>query len=56
MVTRHPSAEKWVIGPTPLRPAQMAAQLDGTSAPHGLTAPNPVMTTRFTGAQLCVMM
>src|SRR5262249_47082033 len=35
-----------VMGPTPDWPSQMARQYSGTEFPRGVTAPNPVTTTR----------
>src|SRR5690606_32754527 len=39
-------ASKLVIGPAPLLPARMLAQLVSTSPPSGVTRPSPVTTTR----------
>src|SRR5277367_6223365 len=45
-----PSTSKRVIRAMPERPATIAAQVDATSLPHGVTAPSPVRTTRLARA------
>src|SRR5215203_1206541 len=46
--TGQPVASNLVMGPMPERPLRTESQVVGTSCPHGLTHPSPVMTTRFT--------
>ena len=45
--TLKSAVSKRVMGPTPLRPSRIPAQVSSTVFPSGVTAPSPVTTTRL---------